>query len=378
MGREAPGPGIEPSVLPDFSLDPALMRILIATDAWRPQINGVVKTLERLAAELERRGLDIDIIHPGLFRSVPLPGYPEIRLALASARALRQRISEMRPHHVHIATEGPIGWATRRACLDLGLPFTTSYHTRFPEYLRERLPVPLAWTYAVLRRFHNAGQGTLVATESIERELKARGFANLMRWGRGVDLARFRPDAQPPFPITWPRPIFLTVGRLAPEKNLDAFLGLNLPGTKVVVGDGPLANTLMDRYRQAVFLGARSHDELAGLYAQADVFVFPSRTDTFGLVLIEALACGLPVAAYPVAGPNDVIGSSGVGVLGEDLQAAALAALRIDREACRRHALAFTWERSADQFYAAARRANHALAMATPPEDPSGPAPQPA
>jgi glycosyltransferase involved in cell wall biosynthesis len=354
------------------------MRILFATDAWRPQINGVVKTLERLTGELERRGLAIDIVHPGEFRSVPMPGYAEIRLALASAQALRERIARARPHHVHIATEGPIGWAARRACLDLGLPFTTSYHTRFPEYVRERAPVPLALSYALLRRFHNAGQGVLVATESIERELAGHGFRNLMRWGRGVDLARFRPDAEPPFPITWPRPIFLTVGRLAPEKNLDAFLKLPLPGTKVVVGDGPMAGALMDRHRQAVFLGARSHEELAGLYAQADVFVFPSRTDTFGLVLIEALACGLPVAAYPVAGPRDVIGASGVGVLSEDLQAAALAALRIDREACRRHALGFTWERSADQFYAAARRANHALAMATHPKDPSGPATQPA
>jgi glycosyltransferase involved in cell wall biosynthesis len=337
------------------------MRLLIATDAWTPQINGVVRTLGSLVAELERRGHVVEVLNPGDFPTVPLPTYQEIRLAWPWPASIRARIEAFVPDHVHIATEGPIGWATRHVCLQRGRAFTTSYHTRFPEYLLARAPIPLNLSYAALRSFHNAGRGIMVSTPSIEAELMQRGFERLMRWGRGVDLARFHPGAVLPDPSCGlpgdvlaglPRPIFLTVGRLAPEKNLPAFLALDLPGTKLVVGDGPAMDELKQAFPKAVFLGPRSHDALPALYAHADAFVFPSLTDTFGLVLIEALACGLPVAAFPAPGPRDVIGDSGAGVLDADLKAAAMAALRLDRGRCRSHALGFTWERSADQFLA--------------------------
>lgn len=332
--------------------EPPISRLMIATDAWEPQTNGVVQTLRSLIAELGRRGVAAHVVSPLDFPTIPLPTYHEISLALTRARAVRDMIVRVAPEHLHIATEGPVGWAARRAARDLGMAFSTSYHTRFPEYLRQRAPVPLELSYAILRRFHSLAAVTMVATDSIEAELRTRGFRNLARWGRGVDLARFRPDAAGPIHHEWPRPIFLYVGRLAPEKSVEDFLALDLPGTKLVVGDGPSAQQLRDRFRQAVFLGARSHAELPAIYAEADVFVFPSRTDTFGLVLVEALACGTPVAAYPVAGPRDVVGEARVGVLSEDLKAAAMAALQIDRDRCRRHALGFTWERSADQFLA--------------------------
>ncbi|MGL4239843.1 MAG: glycosyltransferase family 4 protein, partial [Beijerinckiaceae bacterium] len=254
------------------------------------------------------------------------------------------------PDHVHIATEGPIGWAMRQVCLKAGRRFSTCYHTRFPEYVRERLPVPLAWSYSLLRRFHGAGDGVMVATDTIERELSGSGFGSIMRWGRGVDLDAFSPAAR-----GLPghrRPVFLYVGRLAPEKNIDAFLSLDLPGTKVVVGDGPSRLGLKIRHPDAVFLGAKTHAELPAIYASADVFVFPSLTDTFGLVLVEAMACGLPVAAFPAPGPLDVIGSSGAGVISTDLRAAALAALEIDRRVARRHAENFSWSGATDQFLA--------------------------
>ncbi len=336
------------------------MKLLIATDAWSPQVNGVVKTLGSLVAELRRRGVEICVISPDDFPTMPLPTYHEIKLAWPWPSVIRERLIQFRPDHIHIATEGPIGWAMRHACLHDGRVFTTSYHTRFPEYLLARAPIPLDVSYAALRGFHNAGHGVMVSTRSIENDLAARGFTNLMRWGRGVDLGRFSPDAPTDALPHWPRPVFLTVGRLAPEKNIDAFLALDLPGTKVVIGDGPSAGELRERHRQAVFLGQRGHDELPSLYAHADVFVFPSLTDTFGLVLIEAMACGLPVAAFDVAGPRDVIGNSGAGVLGPDLRANALAALRIRREICREHALGFTWEKSADEFLANVEAAQHA------------------
>ncbi len=278
------------------------MSILIATDAWEPQVNGVVQTLVATIRELEGRGQVVRLIAPHLFRRMPMPGYREIELAWPDRRLIRAILHDTRPEHIHIATEGPIGWAMRRIALSEGRVFTTGYHTRFPEYLRTRFPVPVGLTYAVLRRFHNAGQGVLVATPSIRAELERRGFRNVMHWGRGVDLSGFRPDADnDPF-AGLPRPIFLSVGRLAPEKNLDAFLSLPLPGTKVVIGDGPAAPDLKARFPEAVFLGAKAHADLPRFYACADAFVFPSRTDTFGLVLIEALACGLPVAAYPAPG----------------------------------------------------------------------------
>ncbi len=333
------------------------MRLLLATDAWVPQVNGVVKTLGFLTDELRQRGVEICVISPSDFPTLPLPTYHEIRLAWPRPSVIRKTMAQFSPDHVHIATEGPIGWAVSHACLQGGHAFTTSYHTRFPEYILARAPIPLDMSYAILRSFHNAGHGVMVATQSIENELAARGFNNLMRWGRGVDLARFRPDADTSCLPQWPRPVFLTVGRLAPEKNLDAFLSLDLPGTKVVIGDGPLSGILRERYRQAVFLGPRHHADLPAFYAHADAFVFPSLTDTFGLVLIEALACGLPVAAFPVPGPRDVIGASGAGVLSRDLRSAALGALRINRGDCRQHALGFTWKASADQFLANVTRA---------------------
>jgi glycosyltransferase involved in cell wall biosynthesis len=328
------------------------MRILIATDAWEPQINGVVKTLRATIGELEKRGHALRVVAPHLFRRAAMPGYPEIEVAWPDLSMIRSIIREWDPDHIHVATEGPIGWAVRRLARSEGRIFTTSFHTRFPEYLRARLPVPLGLTYRALRRFHNAGRGVMVATPSIRAELERRGFTNVMPWGRGVDLAGFRPTADRCAFVGLPRPIFLTVGRLAPEKNMEAFLSLSLPGTKVVIGDGPAAPTLRAMFPEAVFLGAKSHGELPTFYAGADVFVFPSRTDTFGLVLIEALACGLPVAAFPAPGPVDIVADSGAGIIGEDLAVAALAALAIDRETCRRHAEGFTWAHATDQFVA--------------------------
>jgi glycosyltransferase involved in cell wall biosynthesis len=326
------------------------MRILIATDAWRPQINGVVKTLECTIVELERRGHAVRVISPDMFWTMPMPSYPEIRLAFARKSRLRAILRDFNPDHVHIATEGPIGWAMRGVCLKAGRRFSTCYHTRFPEYVSERLPIPVRWSYAMLRRFHGAGDGVMVATDTIEQGLGSRGFRNIVRWGRGVDLEGFTPSARG---ISGNRrPVFLYVGRLAPEKNIDAFLSLDLPGTKLVVGDGPSKLALKVRFPDAVFLGAKTHAELPAIYASADAFVFPSLTDTFGLVLVEAMACGLPVAAFPAPGPLDVIGRSGAGVISTDLRAAALQALSIDRRTARRHAENFSWARATDQFLA--------------------------
>ena len=336
------------------------MKLLVASDAWAPQVNGVVRTLQATIRELESRGHEVRTITPGLFRNAPLPGYGEIRVAWPDQALIRETLRGWRPDHVHIATEGPIGWAVRRIARREGQAFTTSFHTRFPEYLRARLPLPMSLSYRALRRFHDAGRGVMVATPSIEAELRSRGFRAIMRWGRGVDLAGFSPDAPAESFAGLPRPIFLSVGRLAPEKNLEAFLSLPLPGTKVVIGDGPAAAALRARYPGAVFLGAKPPAALPAYYAGADVFVFPSRTDTFGLVLIEALACGLPVAAYPAPGPLDVIGDSGAGVLGEDLGEAALAALQVERKLCRAHAEGFTWTRATDQFLANVERAQAA------------------
>ncbi len=331
------------------------MRLLIATDAWHPQVNGVVRSLENMAAAGDAYGFDPVFLTHQDFASLPLPGYPEIRLAYATKRHVARLLDDLRPTHVHISTEGTVGYATRRYCLAQGRPFTTSYHTRFPEYLSARAPVPEAWSYAWLRRFHGAAKGTMVSTPSLERDLTARGFTNLMRWTRGVDTELFRPcppvTPEPADLAGLPRPIFLSVGRLAVEKNLEAFLRLDLPGTKVVVGDGPDRARLAGLAPGARFLGTRTGAALAALYAAADVFVFPSLTDTFGIVLLEALACGVPVAAYPVTGPLDVIGRTGAGVLDHDLRAAALAALAIPRERCRREALRYTWAESARQFY---------------------------
>lgn len=322
------------------------MRILVATDAWRPQVNGVVRSLEGLARYLPALGAEIDFLTPQAFHAIPMPGYPEIPLALATPGAVRQRLAAGYDH-VHIATEGPIGLVARAVCLRDQRCFTTSFHTRFPEYIHARSRLPVSLSYAALRRFHNAGAGVMVSTPSLARELDARGFRRLLRWSRGVDHAVFAPDKA--MTLDFPRPIFLYAGRLAVEKNVEAFLSLDLPGTKLVAGEGPAGPSLKARFPAAHFLGLKTGPELAQLYASADVFVFPSRTDTFGLVLLEALACGLPVAAFPVMGPLDVVGSD-AGALDEDLRAAALAALAISREKARAHALAYSWENCARQF----------------------------
>jgi 1,2-diacylglycerol 3-alpha-glucosyltransferase/glucuronosyltransferase len=323
-------------------------RILVATDAWKPQINGVVRSLESVARALYEFGAEIEFLTPQDFTTIPLPTDHEIRLALASCRSVEKRLDGAAIDHIHIATEGPIGFAARRYCLRMKRPFTTSYHTRFPEYIATRTRIPESVTYAFLRRFHNAGCGVMVSTASIADDLNKRGFQRLMHWSRGVDHRQFTPAKAEAFDL--PRPIFLYAGRLAPEKNVEAFLELDLPGSKVVVGDGPSRRSLQAAYPEAHFLGTKTGDALAVQYASADVFVFPSRTDTFGMVLIEALACGLPVAALPVPGPLDVIGTSGAGVLDFDLRAACLAALDIPREKARAHALTFTWANSARQF----------------------------
>ena len=326
------------------------MKIALVTDAWLPQTNGVVRTLTVTAEKLAQLGHDVFPVTPLEFRTIPCPTYPEIRLSLFAAKRVRQRLDALDPDAVHIATEGPLGLAARRWCLRRGRAFTTSYHTQFPEYVRARFPIPLGISYAFLRWFHGQAAHTLVATPSLRASLEARGFRNLAYWSRGVDTDLFRPRDEPCPDL--PRPIWLYFGRVSVEKGIEDFLALDLPGTKLVVGDGPAAGALQSRYPDAVFTGYRFGEELARHVACADVFVFPSRTDTFGLVLIEAMACGVPVAAYPVTGPIDVIANGVTGVLSEDLRAAALAALKLDRGACREHALRYTWEAATHQFIA--------------------------
>jgi len=330
------------------------MRVLIATDAWHPQVNGVVRTLTSLAEAAKGLGVAVEFLTPDGFRSIPLPTYPDIRLALTNRREIARRIEAINPDAIHVATEGPIGYAVRAYCRRKGRPFTSSYTTCFPEYIAARAPIPLSWSYAVLRRFHAAAAVTMVSTPSLMAELRSRGFGNLDMWTRGVDTELFKPH--PAAALDLPRPIFLTVGRVAVEKNLEAFLALDLPGSKVVIGDGPQLAELRQRFPHATFLGARKGAELAGLVAAADVFVFPSRTDTFGVVQLEALACGVPVAAFPVMGPKDVIGNQPIGALDDDLRAACLGALKLSREACRAFALTRSWSTSAQQFIAHARR----------------------
>ena len=324
------------------------MKIALVTDAWLPQTNGVVRTLSVTARELERAGHSVEIIEPGGFRTIPCPTYPEIRLAWMPYRKLARRLDALRPDTLHVATEGPLGLAARRWVLNCGGSFTTSYHTQFPEYVRARAPVPTALTYAHLRRFHSAAARTLVATPSMMRALEARGFRNLAMWSRGVDTELFRP--RPKDFLDLPRPVWLYFGRVAVEKGIEDFLRLDLPGSKMVVGDGPAMADLRRAHPEARFTGFKHGEDLAAHVAAADVFVFPSRTDTFGLVLLEAMACGVPVAAYPVTGPLDVVRDGVTGVLSEDLRSAALAALELDPVACRQHALAYTWEVATRQF----------------------------
>jgi glycosyltransferase involved in cell wall biosynthesis len=324
------------------------LRIAIVSDAWRPQINGVVRTIETIVRLLQAEGHDVEVFGPDRFRTLPCPTYPEIRLSLFPSARLHHMLKLFAPDAIHLVTEGPLGWAARAFCLKRDIPFTTAYHTRFPEYVRARVLVPVAWSYAFVRRFHAPSAAVLVVAQSIRDELAARGFTNLVPWSRGVDIAAFKP--QPRQDLQDARPIWLYAGRLAVEKNIKAFLDLELTGTKWVVGGGPQMKELRRRYKDARFFGSVDTEELACRYAQADCFVFPSRTDTFGLVMVEALASGVPVAAYPVPGPLDVVTTSKVGALSEDLRAACLAAIDCDPADCRAHAETFTWAQCAIQF----------------------------
>lgn len=329
------------------------MRIVTVSDAWHPQVNGVVRTIEATNRELVKAGHTAKVIGPGDFAAFPCPGYPEIRLSLLPygrlADLMDEQIETEPSVAIHVATEGPLGHAARRYCRSRGLPFTTAYHTRFPQYLHAMFRVPEAWTYAFLRRFHNAASVVMAPTRTVQDELEANGIANVACWTRGVDVDLFHPRREPLLEDL-PRPVFLYVGRVSVEKNIEAFLTLDLPGTKVVAGVGPALALLKRRFPEVRFIGVLGVNELARLYSFADVFVFPSLTDTFGLVMLEALACGTPVAAFPAQGPIDVVGRSDVAVLDEDLQKAALLAQRIDRAACRRYAERFSWRAATQQF----------------------------
>ena len=332
-------------------------RLVLVSDAWHPQVNGVVRTLDTTVHELEKLGVEVSIISPEGYRTVPMPTYPEIRLAITPPSRVHREIDAIAPNYVHIATEGPLGQMARSWCRKNAVSYTTSYHTRFPEYVRARAPIPLSWSYAFVRSFHNGGVCCMISNTTLERELASWGFRRLVRWVRGVDTVTFNPDV-PPALTGLKRPVFLNVGRVSVEKNLTAFLDLDLPGTKVVVGDGPSLASYKSRYPDAVFTGTKRGRELTALYTSADVFVFPSLTDTWGLVQMEALACGVPVAAFPTMGPLDVIGDTGTGVLDWDLRAASLAALEIPRDRCRAYALGYSWESSVRQFWENLQRAN--------------------
>ncbi len=326
------------------------MKIAIVSDAWAPQVNGVVTTLVDLRARLLDAGHEVVVIEPSPFRSFRCPGYREIELAWQPGAGVARRIDAARPDAIHVATEGPLGHAARRYCRSRGLPFTTAFHSRFPEFLAAATGFPATWGYAALRRFHAASAGVLVPSAGTLDILRRHGFANLRPWTHGIDLALFRPT--PGADLGLPRPVFLFVGRIAPEKNLDAFLRLDLPGSKVVCGGGSLLERLRARHRDVHWLGPLERDRLVPIYGAADSFVYPSRTDTFGLVMLEALACGTPVAAFPVAGPLDVVGTSDGGVLDVDLRRAALRSLAVPRARARARADEFDWNRVRDQFVA--------------------------
>lgn len=328
------------------------MKIAIVTDAWMPQVNGVVRTLTQTRQELTRMGHEVDLLTPLEFRTLPCPTYPEIRLSLLPRAKVNARLKAARVDALHIATEGPLGMAARAYALRNKIPFTTAYHTRFPEYVQARTRLPLALTYRFLRWFHGPSSAVMVPTEVVRRDLLAYGFPDrqVVLWSRGVDLNIFKPG--PALPHQEKPPVFLCVGRVAVEKNIEAFLELDLPGTKWVAGDGPLLAQLKTRYPDVRFTGVMDQQALASLYNAADVFVFPSRTDTFGLVLLEALACGCPVAAYPVTGPIDVLGDSAAGAMDEDLRSACMKALEIPRDMARAHAEKFSWQASTETFLA--------------------------
>lgn len=324
------------------------MKIMIVTDAWEPQVNGVVRTLKSTTRELTALGHRVELLTPLEFRTVPCPTYPEIRLSLLPGRRVRERIEQFAPDALHIATEGPLGMAARSYALKHGLPFTTAYHTRFPEYVQARFGIPLSATYRFLRWFHGPSRAVMAPTPVVKQDLEKFGFGNVVLWTRGVDLDIFHPMESKV--LNSARPIFLYVGRVAIEKNVEAFLALDLPGSKWVAGEGPALAELKSRYPEVNYLGVLSQAELAKVYAAADVFVFPSRTDTFGLVLLEALACGTPAAAYPVTGPIDVLGDGGAGAMRDDLREACLDALKIDRGAARAWAERFSWRAASEQF----------------------------
>jgi len=336
------------------------VKIVLATDAWYPQVNGVVRSLSMTVDCLRAWAHEVDVIEPSRFRTVPCPTYPEIRLALGCGRSVAKMLDQIQPDRVHISTEGPIGWAVRSWCLTRGRHFTTAFHTRFPDYVSIRTGIPAAWIWKVMRRFHGAAERVFTATPTLAAELHSHGLKQTHHWPRGVDLAQFKPDLAPhPAMADLPRPIMLNVGRIAPEKNIEAFLELDVPGSKVVVGGGPALENLKTLYPDVLFLGGKHGAELAATYAAADVFVFPSRTDTFGLVNIEALACGLPIAAYPVAGPLDIVGVDGfgmhggkkkIGALHEDLGRAVLGALKADRRAAAKESVHYSWERCTERF----------------------------
>lgn len=353
------------------------MKIALVTDAWHPQVNGVVRSLAMTVECMIARGHDVHVIEPSQFRTIPCPTYPEIRLALGSGRSVGRLLDELKPDRIHISTEGPLGWAARNWCLKRQRRFTTAFHTRFPDYVSVRTGIPATWIWKVMRRFHGAAERTFTATESLAAELRLHGVEHTHHWPRGVDLRQFRPDVTPHGAMReLPRPIMLNVGRVAVEKNIEAFLKLRVGGTKVVVGAGPALEQLKRQYPGALFLGPKHGDELAAAYAAADVFVFPSRTDTFGLVNIEALACGTPVAAFPVPGPLDILGPKARGVHGgkwrigacdDDLGLAIQRALTADRNAAAREAQHYSWARCTDRFLeglAAAEGENGPLLLA--------------
>jgi len=342
---------------------------MIVSEAWNPQINGVVRTLKMTSRELTKMGHTVELLTPQGFRSVPCPTYPDIRLSITTPREVARRIDAFGPDCLHIATEGPLGWMARAVALGRNWPFTTAFHSRFPEYIYARSRFPLSWSYAALRKFHNAGRGTLVPTPTIVEGLRERGFIHAKLWSRGVDLAAFAPEGERL--ERGEGPIFLYVGRLAIEKNIEAFLSLDLPGEKWIAGEGPAEARLKTRFPDARWLGVLDGPGLATLYRTADVMVFPSLTDTFGLVILESLACGTPVAAFPVTGPIDVIGKSVAGVMHQDLRVACMEALKISRATARAHAETFSWTEASLQFLSALHpigaqpAAEHVTAQAT-------------
>lgn len=325
------------------------MRIVIATDAWSPQVNGVVNTLRNTRDALREMGHDVMMVTPEGCRTIPCPTYPEIRLALFQGRRIQKLLDEFGPDHVHIATEGTIGLTMHRVCRRRGIRFTTAYHTQFPEYVRARVPIPVSVTARLLRWFHGRAVRTLVPTQAIKDLLESRGFSNVVIWSRGVNTELFRPDNPQPYDL--PRPIWIYVGRVAVEKNIELLLGLDVPGSKVIIGDGPDRERLSAEYPDCHFVGYKFGEELASHIAGGDAFAFPSRTDTFGLVMLEAMACGLPVAALPVTGPIDVVRNGETGILDEDLAKACLAALKLDGARCRQYAETRSWARATEQFY---------------------------